>query len=551
MRASARYVLLALLTCVCFAASSLAQSPDKQPPVKTPRGSVSGRITIKDKPAPGVMVGLRGNEMMSAYEPFTRAVTDESGNYRIANLAAGTYALTITAPAYIPADKADRKVIVLAEDENVENINFSLVRGGVITGKVTDGEGHPVIQHQVEIYDAALMERYGGQQRPFPGMNAQTDDRGIYRIFGVSPGRYKIAAGRGEEGYSGFSPSQASYKQVFHPDVTDPAKALVIDVSEGSEAKDIDITLGRPVQSFTASGRAINTETGAPVPNIRFGLQRILGPQRIEIVNGVVGVTNARGDFVIEGLIPGKYGTTMFSNETSELRAEQTTFDVIDQDVTGVVLKLSKGASVAGVVVLESEDKNALRLLGETQMRGYVSTSPGYAVGSASSIGADGSFRLGGLATGAVNLALSGIVSPYPPKGLMVSRIERDGIVTPRIEVKDGEQVTGVKVFITYGTAVLRGVVKVGNLPLPAGVRVSLQISKPGDKVSYMRPPQVDERGYFLMDGFPPGPLDLITQVFGPNVPKAQMLKQQINLTNGAVTDVTITIDPATVKFPQ
>src|SRR5262245_23459529 len=140
MRASARCVLLAFLTCVCFVASSLAQSPGKQQPVKTPRGSVSGRITIKDKPAPGVMVGLRGNEMMSAYEPFMRAVTDENGNYRIANLAAGTYALSITLPAYIPADKADRKVIVVAEDENVENINFSLVRGGVITGKVTDGE---------------------------------------------------------------------------------------------------------------------------------------------------------------------------------------------------------------------------------------------------------------------------------------------------------------------------------------------------------------------------------------------------------------------------
>ena len=551
MRSSARSALPALLTCLCFAASLSAQSPSKQQPAKTPRGSVSGRITIKDKPAPGVMVGLRGNELMSSYEPFTRAVTDADGNYRIANLAAGNYQLTIAAPGYVPADRADRKIVVLGEDENAENINFSLVRGGVITGKVTDAEGRPVIQHQVEIYDLATLERYiAQQQRPFPTTNTHTDDRGIYRIFGLAPGRYKVGAGRGDEGYGGFSPSQTSYKQVFHPDVTDPAKAPVIEVSEGSEAKDIDIALGRAVQSFSVKGRAINTDTGAPVPNIRFGLQRIVGPQRFEFVNSVV-VVNARGDFVIEGLIPGKYNTTMFSGEGIELQAETTTFDVIDQDVSGVILKLSQGSVVSGVVILESEDKAAQRLLAETLMRAYVQTAPGHGTGTSSSIAADGSFRLGGLANGTVNLSISGSVNPYPPKGLMISRIERDGIVTRGIEVKDGEQVTGVKVFISYGTAVLRGVVKVENGALPPGVRVFLQISKPGDRVSYMRPPQVDERGYFLLEGIPAGQYELTAQIFGPNVRAAKLVKQQVSLTDGAVTDVTITIDLATPANPQ
>ena len=79
MRSFARSVLPTFLTCVCLATSLFAQSPGKQPPVKTARGSVSGRITIKDKPAPGVMVGLRGNDILSAYESFTRAVTDADG----------------------------------------------------------------------------------------------------------------------------------------------------------------------------------------------------------------------------------------------------------------------------------------------------------------------------------------------------------------------------------------------------------------------------------------------------------------------------------------
>ena len=549
MRSSARSALPALLTCVCFAVSLYAQSPGK-PPVKTPRSSVSGRITIKDKPAPGVMVGLRGNEMMSAYEPFTRAVTDENGNYRIANLAAGTYQLLISAPGYVPGDRADRKVFVVGDDESVENINFSLVRGGVITGKVTDGDGRPVIQHQVEVYDLVVIERYVPSQRPFPTMTAQTDDRGIYRIFGIAPGRYKIAAGRGGEGYGGFSPTLTSYKQVFHPDVTDPAKAPVIEVAEGSEAKDIDIALGRPVQVFSVKGRAINTDTNAPVPNIRFGLQRILGPQQFEFVNSVV-TTNARGDFVVEGLIPGKYGTMMYSGEGIELRADTTTFEVIDQDVTGVVVKLSKGSVVSGVVVLESQDKAAQRLLAETLVRGYVSTAPGYGVGTSSSIAADGSFRLSGLTNGTVNLSISGNVTPYPPKGFSVSRIERDGILATRIDVKDGEQVSGVKIFISYGTAVLRGVVKFENGSLPPGAGVFLRLSKPGESVSYIRPLQVDQRGNFLMEGIAPGQYELTAQIVGPNVRALKPVKREVILTDGAVTETTITIELGTPTNPQ
>lgn len=554
MRSSARSVLPTLLMCVCFAwplsgQSLFAQAPGKQQPVKTARGSISGSITIKDKPAPGVMVGLRGNEIMSAYEPFTRAVTDLDGNYRIANVAAGSYQITIAAPAYVPADRTDRKVVVLGEDENVENINFSLVRGGVITGKITEAEGRPVIQHQVEIYDLNLTERYN-QQRLLPTSTTQTDDRGVYRVFGLAPGRYKIAAGRGDEGYGGLSPFQVNYKQVFYPDVTDPAKAVVIEVTEGSEAKDIDISLGRAVQTFSVSGRAINTDTGAPVPGIRFGLHRILGPQRFEFVNNAA-VTNARGDFVVEGLIPGKYATIMFSNDSSELRAETATFDVIDQDVTGVTVKFARGAVISGVVVLESQDKAAQRLLAETMMRGSVQSSPGYGIGTSSPIAADGSFRLAGLANGVAHISISGIANPYPPKSLMISRVERDGIVVRGFELKDGEQITGVKVFITYGSAVLRGVVKLENGPLPAGVRVSLLLNKPGERVSYLRPPQVDERGNFLLEGIPPGPYEITAQIFGPNVRAAKLVKQQVTLTEGAVTDVTITIDLTTPTNPQ
>lgn len=549
MRSSARSALPALLTCLCFAASLYAQSPNKQPQtVKAPRGSLSGRVTIKDKPAPGVVVGLRGSALENNYDPFARAVTDADGIYRITNVPAGNYVVTVAAPAYVPTNSSDRKPVVIGEDENVEDVNFSLVRGGVITGKVTDAEGHPVVLHQIELYNAGELERAQAPVLPYPAMTAQTDDRGVYRLFGILPGRYKVAAGRGSEGYYAFSPNELNYKQAFHPDATEPAKGNVIEVSAGSEAKDIDITLGRAVQTFSVSGRIVNGENNTPVPNQRFSLQRIVG-SRTEYVNAIAG-SNARGDFIVEGLIPGKYNTVLYPREGSDLRAEVTTFEVIDGDVSGVTIHLIPGASISGIVVLETENKAARGMLAEMLVRGYVPIGPngGSSIAVSSQIGADGSFRLAGLANGFAGISLTGKVGPYPPKGFSILRIERDGMPSPRFELKNAEQVTGVKIFVGYGNATIRGVVKIENGQLPPEARIYVQVTKPGEEVSYQRYVMVDDRGNFLVEAIPPGQYEISASVMSPKVRKT--VKQVVTITDGVVTDVRIPIDVSTPTNP-
>jgi hypothetical protein len=52
-----------------------AQSTTKDPRLKGPLATISGRITIKDKPARGIAVGLPKSALMSASDSFTKAVT--------------------------------------------------------------------------------------------------------------------------------------------------------------------------------------------------------------------------------------------------------------------------------------------------------------------------------------------------------------------------------------------------------------------------------------------------------------------------------------------
>jgi protocatechuate 3,4-dioxygenase beta subunit len=545
MSFSAPYLAVVLLTILSLSASLFGQSTTKET-AKVPRGSISGRVTIKDRGVPGIAIGWRKGDVYTPFEPYQKTTTDQDGFYRISNLAPGSYSLMAAAPAYVVSDTGRQKGVLVGEDENVEGINFSLVRGGVITGRVTDADGRPVIEQQVNVYQAEMYEQKV-QRQIYAAGSVQTDDRGIYRLFGLNAGRYKVAVGRSDDELNVTYSQQRniSYKQVFHPDVTDQAKATVVEVSEGGEANNIDITVGRVVQTFSATGLVVD-ENGQPVPNLRLGLQRQLG-QRIEFVNSF-GMANSRGEFVIEGLVPGKYSIFLLQTQNNgDRRAEPFNFDVVDHDVDGLTVKLTKGASVTGTVILENEDKAVLARLLKLQLRGIgmISSSGGmtFASSGMSPLGPDGSFRLSGLPGGTINLMFAEPGVPIPPKGFSIARVERDGVVSPRgLEVKEAEQVVGVRVFVSYGTATLRGVIAVENGSLPQKERIFVRVTKPGDQFSNLRPAIVDERGHFLMDGLPAGTYELNVNINMPGQ-QGRTIKREVTLQDGQTTDLTISVD--------
>jgi hypothetical protein len=243
--------------------------------------------------------------------------------------------------------------------------------------------------------------------------------------------------------------------------------------------------------------------------------------------------------------MPGKYAIFILPQSNSPVRAEAVPFEIVDQDVKDLLVTTSKGGSVSGVVVLENtDDQSIFARLVQLRIQGFVqSESPGGNIGHMAQISSDGSFQLGGLEAGNLYLQLG----PYPDARSMKSfnlvRTERDGVVQPRsLEIKSGEQVTGVRLVIAYGSGTVRGTVRVEGT-LPTNGRVSLRLTKAGENMN-SGSPQLDARGHFLIEGLPVGTYEITAYIFVPGArTSSPMTKQQFTIVDESIIDLMLTID--------
>jgi protocatechuate 3,4-dioxygenase beta subunit len=84
-----------------------------------------------------------------------------------------------------------QQAVAVVEGSAIEGIEIQLVRGAAITGKVTGADGNPVVGRAVLLRSA--------NKKPFhvsrSFVSGRTDDRGVYRFYGVSPGSYLVGIG--------------------------------------------------------------------------------------------------------------------------------------------------------------------------------------------------------------------------------------------------------------------------------------------------------------------------------------------------------------------
>ena len=362
---------------------------------------------------------------------------------------------------------------------------------------------------------------------------------------------------------------QQAYKQTFHPDVTDQSQATTIEVTEGGEAPNVDITVGRTIDQYSVSGVVLDNTSNAPVPNVGFTLSVLAGGGDRQRAMGLMPlpvISDSNGQFRIDNVPPGKYQVAVAPQSGAGMFGQSSPFDVINQDVTGIQVSAIRGASLSGVVGLETnqqQNSSILQELMQFQVQVFVQSAGNRGFGGTEAaasaqtvpLNGDGSFQINGLPAGVARLSLMA-QDPTLQGAFKLLRIERTGAVQNRgVTVNPGDNITDVRLVAAYADATVMGLVTFQNGVLPAGARVFARLSAVGPGQGRGVPNQgmanVDGRGRFLIQNVPAGNYTLIVnamtgQVGGPgrggrgNPISAQ---QTVTAIEGQIANVTVVLD--------
>jgi hypothetical protein len=319
-------------------------------------GSVSGRVTdaANSNPATNGLAGVTMSINNDQDESVGTAVTDSNGNYTISGLPGGTYwAFTAANTGFInqlydglacPAcDINGGTPIAVTVGVATPGINFALVRGGGISGTVTDaGSGVPIGAVNVIVFNAggALMLR------------TTTSANGEYRTAdGLPAGTYFLTTSN-ELGYA-----DALYNGSLCVDCTVTDGTPVV-VTGTDVTANINFSLIRGGQ---IRGTITRRDTNAPIEGVDVQVYAATGvdPVASAVTNGLGGyrtvnippgnyyVRTVNGQGFIDGLYNGR--DCLRCNPALGTPVSVTS----NTEATGIDLSLAVGSHISGTVTVE------------------------------------------------------------------------------------------------------------------------------------------------------------------------------------------------------
>lgn len=161
-----------------------AQKPDAVTQiVMTDGGGVAGRITdVEGNPVPLAQIRAVSREFVG--DPSGSAVESSSGSdgtYLVGNCTPGKTRITVTCPGFVQQGRE----VTVTEGRVTQPVNFRLVRGNLISGRIATFEGKPLANAKVSA-------------RPLSGAtgtgDAVSDKNGDYSIRDLGKGYFRIEA---------------------------------------------------------------------------------------------------------------------------------------------------------------------------------------------------------------------------------------------------------------------------------------------------------------------------------------------------------------------
>jgi hypothetical protein len=511
-------LIVIVICCTSVPAQTRTPAPNAVAPASSEEptiGSISGSVVNEGgQPLAGVRVTVR------EFNPGGSgriASTDAEGKFHVDGLGPGLYFVSASSPAYVtqPTDAA----WPFNHYRIGDSVKIEMVRGGVITGTVTNANGEPVIGVGVR----AIMIRNAKGESPnvtnVAYLEKTTDDRGIYRLFGLPGGTYLVSAG-------GATNSQRFLLNRYDSDLPTFAPS-----SNRDTAAEITLRAG---EELNADIR-YRGETGHVISGMMKMIGSSNGSLSLSAAGSPIPLANAfqmpgtRG-FEFSGIADGEYdviATEITSPPPGGQQPEFMTSEpkrvvVRGADVTGLELIPRPLASITGRVVLEPAKVAAcegkrrpefVEMLLTLQRPDRDSTDkenlPFWrSLPSAVSPDANGGFALRNLPPGRYLFDPRFYARYWYLHSISIAATPKTDPAANWTALKFGDQISNVTITLAEGAASIRGRLKsVEKTDIPSGFGVYLipaETEMKADVLRYFMTP-LQEDGTFALNNLPPG----------------------------------------------
>jgi protocatechuate 3,4-dioxygenase beta subunit len=291
--------------------------------------------------------------------------SDSQGRFEYTSLPVKAYTLKVNAKRYVSLDFGQKRpgesgtpIQITTEGQDFK-ADVALPRGSAVEGTLLDEFGDPAPSVLVQL----AQKRYvAGRQRLISGagplQTAPSDDKGHYRIMGVPPGEYYIAALSGvytdQNEVGGFAPT-------FAPGTADAGAAVPVIVAFGADTT-VSFALA-PATTVTVSGTMVDAEGKLVGGRGTILLATSDRMPRMDI-NIARAVTAPDGTFVLRNVPTGIYTLQGFGVPPPGYQGPfnlgampfgAAPLAVGDTDLDGVVLKVTSGTVLRGRITFDDE----------------------------------------------------------------------------------------------------------------------------------------------------------------------------------------------------
>jgi hypothetical protein len=522
------YTIAALLLFLQRAAPDIRQQPVQKSSIE---GTVVRIQTAEPIPGARVTIERTGSTPSEAIS----VSTDFQGKFVVNDLDAATFLMEVAANGYARQAYGQRfaggegTFINLAAGQSLKNLNIELTPAGYVNGSVLDDTGGPAVGLQMQL----LRVTYNGfGQRVLRSVGSTTtNDRGEYRFYWVTPGRYYLA-GRSPErltlppGFDSRSPNAVPerYALTYYPGTLDAREAAALEIQPGANLSAIDFTVGRQ-QLYRIRGRVIDSRSGqqpgAVTIQVRSesptGESEMIAVSSISVSSSVyAGYNAADGTFEIPNVLQSYFLKAEIPAAQQDVRpgaapSASALVTVSNSDIRGVMLNILPAVSIAGRLTIEGSglstvpdfEQIRVRLIpADPLARFALPNSP-----QSQTLNPDGTFRIDNVKPGQYQVMVC-LTSPCarntPDFYLKDARFDHTDVLNTPLQFT-GIATTPLDIVLSRKPGRIDGVVVDGKGQPAARTQIILIPDQNRDRVGLYKFAKTDQDGHFIIRGITPG----------------------------------------------